>query len=96
VVEQVKNQGFNAASPEFIYRYTTAGDDRVCSECLGYDGTLFTGDQVPSKFPQAEYVGSNMWVVNLHDLCRCTLDLDNGVAACTQKLYEELNKQQEN
>jgi len=90
VVDQVAASGFDATNPEFIYRYRTAGDERVCADCIGDDNAMMNGREIQSHFPNAVYVGEGLWFINRHDKCRCTGDLENAGAACAKLLMENL------
>ena len=85
------SEGFDPTAYEYVYRYVTAGDDRVCPDCLGSDGSTYIGAYVLNEFPYAEHLGNGVWFVNRHKHCRCMLICDQLVETCAEKLSFEVS-----
>ena len=85
------------------WRYSSAGDSRVCPVCNGFDGQTFSGDAVKSTFPSVKYLGNYEALPRTHDNpgfpshiqrrigapngCGCTITLINPAEAFEAQLH---------
>lgn len=67
VITEAKKNGFPLWSKYEIWRYSSAGDHRVCPICGKYDGETFTGEQVKTEFPGVKYLGNYVAHPRTHD-----------------------------
>ena len=88
-----------------LWRYSSAGDSRVCPVCSQYDGDVFRGDAVKSTFPNVWYLGNYEAFPRTHDNpgfpsyiqrrnaapfgCGCTLTLLNPAEAFESQLHKD-------
>ncbi|MCL1977599.1 MAG: hypothetical protein FWG55_05830 [Candidatus Bathyarchaeota archaeon] len=84
-------EGFDPTAYEYVYRYVTAEDDKVCPDCISTDGSTFPGAYILQEFPYAEHLGNGVWLVNRHLKCRCLLICDQMVETCAEKLSFEIS-----
>ena len=90
------------------WKYSSAGDSRVCPVCSQYDGDTFSGDAVKSTFPSVYYLGNYEAYPRTHDNpnfpawifrrnaapfgCGCMLTLLNPVEAFEAQLHRDKEK----
>jgi len=67
VIDDKKVNGYPLWSSYEQWQYSTAGDNRVCVECLKYEGQIFNGDVVKSNFPNVTYIGNLEAYPHTHD-----------------------------
>jgi len=72
--------GFPKRGTQRIYAYRTMADEKVCDECSVLEGNEYVceDEEKPNKyFKDAEQWDEEIdtWKVNLHENCRCWLEL---------------------
>jgi hypothetical protein len=90
VIAECEAVGFDSFDMEFVYRYVTMLDNRVCADCLPYHGVTFQGGYVQSEFPRCRQAWGNTIDPCKHDGDRCYLRLINGPEACATLLSKAL------
>ncbi len=71
IPQEFKKYAFFGADDQWLY--VKSGNPHLCEDCEGYDGTIFSGDELRSEFPYLRIIDQNAINPNVHPHCECLL-----------------------